>query len=263
MTDERTEQILRRTLAPEIPDENMNQNLKRKMEGKMRELNEKTFRTERGRKRHRTGRTVAMAAALCLVFGTIGVASSGKISSVISKSRPNEFRNFGQLSEAESKAGYEIKAVDSFGNGYSFSGMSIDYAQELDEGGNVLGEYKGIDISYEKEGADGLVLDTMEAVHYHGNEAPAVQTAQIGGIEVSYSISTYKWVPAGYELTPEDRQNLLRSDYNISEGADEISENQVSHASWIENGVYYCITNISGVTPADVMFQMASELIMQ
>ncbi|MBO5486455.1 MAG: hypothetical protein J5988_05940, partial [Eubacterium sp.] len=66
MTDERVEQILRQTLAPDVPDENLNRNLKRQMEEKKmkkRFLNVK--------------RAAILAAACCLLIGTVGVASSG------------------------------------------------------------------------------------------------------------------------------------------------------------------------------------------
>ena len=62
-------------------------------------------------------------------------------------------------------------------------------------------------------------------------------------------------------MTAEDIENLERSDYNISEGADEDSENQVSSAVWVKDGVRYELISLYKATPAEMLFEMAEELI--
>ena len=84
---------------------------------------------------------------------------------------------------------------------------------------------------------------------------------EIDAVEVNYYVDTYKWVTVEYELTAEDIENLERSDYNISEGADEDSENQVSSAVWVKDGVRYELISLYNATPADMLFEMAEELI--
>lgn len=253
MTDERVEQILRQTLAPDIPDENLNRNLKRQMEEKKmkkRFLNVK--------------RAAILAAACCLLIGTVGVASSGKIAMLVSGFYHKEFDSLAQLSAAESSAGFRIKAMESFQNGYVFSDMCVDDTKALDENRNTVETYKQINISYSKAGESNLYFHAMEAFHAHEeNKRPADKTMGINGVEVRYYADTYKNVPAGYELTPEDEENLKRSDYYISEGADEISVNQHSYVIWYQDGVKYSIMNIREATPAEELFGMAKELIEQ
>ena len=84
----------------------------------------------------------------------------------------------------------------------------------------------------------------------------------IEGIEVEYYLSTYKWVPVDYELTEEDKKNMEKDNYFISDGASEISENLVSGVSWVQDGIYYHIGNVHGKTEPEVLFQMAEELIL-
>lgn len=253
MTDERMEQILRQTLAPEIPDENLNRNLKSRMEEKR--MKKKIFNMKR---------TIVLAAAGCLLIGTVGVASSGKISTLVSGFYHKAFSSFAQLPAAESSAGFRIKAMESFQNGYIFSEMCVDNVKGLDENGNTIENYKEINIDYTKAGESDLHFYAMENSHSHeGKKRASDKTMGINGVEVRYYIDTYKNVPAGYELTEEDEENLKRSDYYISEGVDEISVNQHSYVIWSQDGVRYTIMNIYGVTPAEELFSMAKELIEQ
>lgn len=251
MTNEKLNEILQKTLAPVEPDMDLNENLKMKMEGK------------NNMKRFSVKKAVILAAACCLVVGMVSVASSG-VAYITSHSRPNEYTSFGQLESVEERAGFSIHAVEQFSNGYQFKEMCVSGTENRSENGNVLTQYSGIDIEYSKDGEDTITLNTDEAKNLSAdtsNRVPVAQT-QIDGIAVSYYVDTYKWVPAGYELTPEDEANMKRNDYYISDGADEISENQVACAVWVQDGIHYSLMNINNATPADVMFQMAQELIM-
>lgn len=250
MTDRELDELLQKTLAPVEPRADLNKNLKRKMEdGRMKHFSVK--------------KTVGLAAACCLLIGTVSVASSGIVASMVAHSRPGEFTSFDQLSEAEAKAGYSIHAVDAFSNGYQFEEMSIEHGQNLDENGNELGKYKGIDISYCKQGQDAIHLNVKQISDMMADEnaqLPAATTT-VDGITISYYVDTYKWVPADYELTAEDKANEQRDDYYISYGADEVSENQVSYVIWEQGDVYYCLMNVRSATPAETLFQMAEEII--
>ena len=253
MTNERMDQILRQTLAPEIPDEFLNRSLKRKMEEKgMKNSKAKHFSVKKA---------ALLTAACCLLIGTVGVASSGVINSIVSWTRPNEFKCFDQLSDAEAKAGYKIKAAEEFHNGYKFSDMSISHCEGQDKEGNVLESYKEINIDYEKAGEVPLYFHAMEAAFSHDDGLTPVRTIGINGIEVKYYVDTYKYVPVGYELTDEDEENLKRSDYYISEGADEISVEKHSSVVWIQNEIRYHILSMDKVTSAEELFGMAEELI--
>ena len=248
MTDEKIDQILRQTLSPIIPDENLNQNLKREME-------------EKKVKHFNMKKMVILAAACCLLAGTVSVASSGKIVTIISGTGLNTVTSFDKLSKMEEEAGFEIDAVENFSNGYAFSEMSIDNYTGMDENDNTVSQNKGICVIYEKTGNDPLFLETEKSIYNDEDDRAPVQTVHINGVEVNYYVDTYKWVTVEYELTAEDVENLERSDYNISEGADEDSENQVSSAVWVKDGVRYELISLYKATPAEMLFEMAEELI--
>lgn len=250
LNEEKVDMILKSALSPVTPDERMNQRLKQELEGKkMKKFNMK--------------KVVICVAACCLLMGTVSIASSGIISYTTVHSWAFDERDFLKLEKLEKKAGFSVKAVEQFQNGYQFSDMSIDHNADHDENGNVIGQYKGIDFSYKKQGEDMLYMNTQLAeTAYEEMEREPDVVQVIENIEVKYYLDTYKWVPGDYELTDEDKKNMEKDNYFISMGASEVSENQVSGVSWIQDGIYYHIGNVYGKTEPDILFQMAEELIM-
>lgn len=250
MNEEKVDKMLKQALSPVIPDEELNQQLKRKMEGnKVKHIKLK--------------KVIILAAACCLMIGTVSIASSGIISYVGGHSSAFGEKDFTKLEKLENEAGFSIKALENFQNGYSFSQMVICDMADYDENDNEVAKYKGISIEYEKEGEAELTIDAEEEIHvHHEDEREPDHTLTIDGIEVKYFVDTYKWVPADYELTEEDKANMERDDYFISYGADEVSENLVSYVIWTQDGIHYLINNIHDKTEPEILFQMAQELIM-
>jgi len=250
LNEEKVDIILKNALSPVAPGEIMNQRLKQELEGK----NMKKFNTKK---------LIICVAACCLLLGTVSIASSGMISFSTVHSLAFGERNFAKLDELEAEAGFSVKAVEQFQNGYQFSNMSIANHSDHDENGNAIKHYKGIDFTYKKEGSDKLGINVQQAatIQQEMEREPDV-IQMIDNIEVKYYLNTYKWVPGDYELTPEDKKNLEKDNYFISMGASEVSENQVSSVCWVQDGIYYDIVNVFGETEPEVFFQMAEELIM-
>lgn len=250
MNEEKIDQLLQQALSPVIPDEKLNQRLKREMEGKK-------------MKKFMIKKVILIAAACCLMLGTVSIASSGIVSYVTSHSKAYGEKDFTKLAELEKEAGFSIKALETFTNGYAFSQMMITDNTDHDENGNALSHYKGISLNYEKSGEDKLFIDVEQEANVHSaNEREPDQTMMIGDIEVKYYLDTYKWVPADYELTEADKINMEKDNYNISYGTDKVSENFVSSVNWVQNGIWYSIMNIYDKTEPEVLLEMAQELIM-
>lgn len=254
MKNEELNQILLKALSSVTPEESCNCNLKRRMEEKEME--------KRGRKVFSTKKVVLLAAACCLLIGSVSVAASGEIVSLISGYYSKEYTDFSALTAAENDAGFQVKAVESFRNGYAFSELSVTDTEGVDEEKNVLEHYRDMNFTYEKSGENELHIHTMEAVHAHENpERIPAKKIVIQGIQAEYYVDTYKWVPVDYELTEKDKENLKRSDYFISEGADSISENQIATLIWVQNGIRYSISDDTATVPTEILFSMAEELI--
>ena len=254
-TNKDMDNLLRHALAPVQPSEQQNKQLKLKMEAYAASRKEGTIMKFRKKK------ILALSAAACAILATVAVASSGMISYISSYSAANEYTSFSQLEQLETKAELDIRAIEQFQNGYSFAEMYVNYCTNHDESGNALSRYKGIHITYQKDGEPDIWLDTAPANDIAGSRTP-VQTQTIQGITVSYFSDTYKFVPADYELTPEDEANQQREDYFISRGSDEIEITTMSTVSWEQDGVHYSLIcdNPDGFS-AETLFDMAAELI--
>lgn len=248
MKDEEIDQILRQTLSPIVPDECLNQNLKREME-------------EKKVKRFNIKKMIILASACCLLVGTVSMAASGKIVTIIAGSGLSAVTDYDQLFRLEEMAGFEVDAVETFSNGYAFSEMYIDNYTGLDSGNNVVSENKGISISYEKAGEDMLFLKTENSIYHDEEERTPAQTVNINGVAVNYYVDTCEWVTVEYEVTAEELVARERSDDNSSDGADENSKDQVSSAVWVKDGVRYELISLYKATPAEVLLEMAEELI--
>lgn len=250
INEEKIDQMLKQALSPVTPDEEINQKIKQELEG-------------RKMKKFKVKKVMMCVAACCLMLGTVSIASSGIVQSIVSSSLAIGEKDFTKLGELEAEAGFSVKAIEQFQNGYQFSDMTITNNTGYDENGNAMTHYKGIDFTYKKEGEDSLSLNTEQEINMQADtEQNPDEVKIIEGIEVKYYLSTYKWVPVDYELTEEDKKNMEKDNYFISDGASEISENLVSGVSWVQDGIYYHIGNVHGKTEPEVLFQMAEELIL-
>ena len=251
INEEKIDQMLKQALSPVTPDKEINQKLKQELEG-------------RKMKKFKVKKTVLLVAACCMLLGTVGLASSGIISYTSAWSWSSGEKDFTKLGELEAEVGFSVKAIEQFQNGYQFSDMTITNNTGYDENGNAMTHYKDIAFTYKKDGEDTLSIhvEREENAQSYEEREPDL-TKSIEDIEVTYKTDTYKWVPAGYEPTEEDKINMERDDYFISEGGeDPISEGFVSHVTWVQDGIYYSIMNAHGKTEPEVLFQMAEELIL-
>lgn len=250
INEKKIDQMLKQALSPVTPDKEINQKLKQELEG-------------RKMKKFKVKKTVLLVAACCMLLGTVGLASSGIISYTSAWSWSSGEKDFTKLGELEAEVGFSVKAIEQFQNGYQFSDMTITNNTGYDENGNAMTHYKGMDFTYKKDGEDSLSLNTEQEINMQADtEQKPDEVKIIEGIEVEYYLSTYKWVPVDYELTEEDKKNMEKDNYFISDGASEISENLVSGVSWVQDGIYYHIGNVHGKTEPEVLFQMAEELIL-
>lgn len=248
MTDEKMNQLLQETLSSEMPGEQLNRNIKRKME-------------EMGMKKHFSmKKAMIMAAVCCLLVGTVSIASSGVVSYIVSSEGADVFTEFEQLEQAEQRAGFQVRAKENFDNGYLFQEVNVSETKDMDENDNVLSTYREIGFIYEKSG-EKVYIHTLSSENAQQDmERKPDNGIEIGGINVGYYVDTYKFVPTDYVLTAEDEANMQRDDYFISSGADEVSEARVSYVVWYQDDIRYSIM-VYREMPAAELFGMAAELI--
>ncbi len=253
MTDERINELLQETLTAK-PEEFLNQRIKNRImaEGAGKENKMKKFKMKR---------TIVIAAAFCLLFGTVVVASTGIMYSV-SHSVRGEYTDYSDLAKAEERAGISLKVPESFTNGYGFEEASVVESEDRGENDEVIDTYKQIMTAYTKSGEEKIaVYATPEQFFEVGEPEGADNITQIDGIDVFYFVTTYKSVPADYELTEEDIRRQEEEGLQLGIGAAEVSEKQVCNCMWIQDGVGYDMLCMDSVIPSETMFDMAGEII--
>lgn len=221
---------------------------------------------ERNMKYFSVKRVVIGVAAACLIVGTVCMAGSGLKTYVGGGSAVPEYTKFEDLAKAEKKAGFEVNAVEMFHNGYRLESINVDFSAIVNEAGQKEEELKDIHMQYKKDGK-GFFLMVRELFQsedpemiVRGDKVPD-QVLQIGDVEVVFNRYTYKFVPVGYELTEEDKKNLERDDYEISEGSDEVEIMQNMSVVWLDDGILYHIGGFDLPFSAEEMLNMAKEVI--
>ncbi len=209
-------------------------------------------------------RAALLAAVICVFCAATVFAISGIIHSTgtYPMAGTGEYTSLNALPEIEKRVGYEITAPRAFSNGYAFGRCTVTGEAAFDENNEVLREYYGVVIAYEKPGAETVTLNLSPVLTLSSaGERPApTLTRAVDGVEVRYSLDHYKLVPPDYEKTAGDLAAEAAGHYYISFGSESIEEHDYEFASFVLNGAEYVImdTNADG---ADALFRMAAEVI--
>ncbi|MCR5649640.1 MAG: hypothetical protein K6F86_00485 [Lachnospiraceae bacterium] len=254
MTDERINELLYATRTGIHPDDTLIQRTKNMITAK---ANGK----EHGMKRTGIKKALVFAAVFCLLSSTIVVAHGLKKASVM-RNTAGEFTEYADIAKAEKKAGIEIKAPESFSNGYAFKEASVLYCEDLGDNKETIQKYEGISVEYTKDGSDIITLDAQPAQFFDMVflDKPQNKTS-IDGIDVRYYSHAYKGVPTDYVLTEEDIRREKEEGLQIVYGAKEPYERQMCNCMWIQDGIGYDLLCVTATIPAEKMYEMAEELI--
>lgn len=215
-------------------------------------------KSEQSRKHFSVKKFAIGVAAACLLIS--GGVFAGKTTGYISGGTMGTY-TYGELAKAEGKLGFSADVVENFDNGYSFVEMQVMKTSAMDENQNRLYTFPELNVEYAKGGVKDISLYADKRPEKGVNDKKADMTDQCGDIALRYDIYTYKLVPVGYEMTEEDKANLARDDYEISEGADSIQYSRISHVTWEKEGVYYDLLGSDTELSGEEMIGMAKELI--
>jgi len=200
---------------------------------------------------------IGVAAACLLLSGSI---FAGKTAMYISGMRLGTY-SFEEQGKAEEKLGFAVNLVESFGNGYRFEEMEVFETRAADENADTLYTFPELNVEYERDGVRDIDLYVDQKPEWEEWAKVPDMEEQYGDIALRYDVVTYKFVPEGYELTEEDRANMERDDYEISEGSDEVEIAQMSSVRWNMDGVHYHLLGSDTALSGEEMFTMAKELI--
>ena len=204
-------------------------------------------------------------AVIAGILASTACLAGGAVTSIVSHGHPEWMRlAYEDIEKAEKDLGFEVQAVKTFNNGYTFKDLDIIENKGVDDEGNVMENYKSASIRYIKENAPEVSLDIEKKKDYMGNRT-ANETKQYKGMTLSYYLDHYKFVPEDYELTAEDKANLEREDYEISygfdAGSDEIEENEIYSVDWEIGDVSYNLMVFDTDMTTEELFGMVEEII--
>ncbi len=207
---------------------------------------------------------VAAAAALCILIPT-GVYAGGKITGYASSLKSGStYTSYGDLEESQKDAGFTFASVESFSNGYTFSEMEISDVDKIDDEFNRMDSFKEWWGRYTREDSPeiSLVIHGVLPEAAEDTTEPT-ETTVINGVNVSYNLDHYKFVPENYELTAEDEANMAGPHYYISYGSDTVEESDVSYITWNKEGIQYSLMCFESAVEAEELYEMAGEIMMQ
>lgn len=204
-------------------------------------------------------KTALVAAAIC-ILGSITAMGLGKTETITSgSSRANTITSFAAAEARQGNLDTHVKMIEKFSNGYTFKEAVPTDEVGMDKDGNVTGKETTLHLTYVKDGAVDVSVSSGR-LSLESEREPDVAMALEDGTELKYSTMMNKFVPAGYEITEEEKKLQEEGKLNIGIGASEIRHIPSSSVIWTQDEITYCLFTFSQDMSADEMLGMAREI---
>ena len=217
--------------------------------------------TPKMRKRKLPWKALVAAALIPLLTITAYAGDVLNIRTLVSGMTHYTSSQFSDMDKAMEKAGFQMDVKESFTSGFTFDKVYVEDTRGLDENDREVLKYREVQVNYRN--ADGLRLCLFahpDIEEITDSESPVAQTAQIGGVTVTYYHDHYKCVPVDYERTEAEKQwEAIPGNY-ISYGTDAVEDADVAFACWEKDGVRYTIMDSGAKVTPQTLFAMAKEL---
>ena len=221
---------------------------------------EKENQTMKNKKR--TVYILLAAAIICLMSITAYAAGLLNIHSYFSGSS-KIYDEYSDIGHALAQVGLQAEIPEAFTNGFRFHSAEVQDWDAMDENGEQVLTFKELIAYYKDE------QGKMLALRLRGNleelpkdERTPVSEKTVGGVELKFYRSIYRFVPEDYQLSQEEKEWANQPGHYVSYGADEIQEKIASFLLWTENGISYSIMNLGwDAFESDTLFMMAEEMI--
>lgn len=202
----------------------------------------------------------AIAAALCLTTATC--FAFGKISSFVGHSHWVE-GDFPTASKMEQVLNSRPDIVESFSNGFQFIRYSVGETTSQDENGATLETKPRVSLQYENAAGQWIALDIRPVFTGETFGGEKVTAITYDNTTLYYFVQHHKFVPANYEITPEDQARIDSGELAMGYGADTVEECDMTNISWVDDGMHYSLIGQDLDLDEDDMVQMAAEIISQ
>ena len=213
------------------------------------------------RKRKLPWKILVAAALIPLLTVTAFAADVLNIRTLVSGMTHYTSSQFSDMDKVMDKAGFEMDVKERFHNGFAFEKAYVEDTRGLDENDREVLKYKEVQVNYRN--ADGIRLCLFAQPDVKGivdSDSPVAQTAQIGGVTVTYYLDHYKFVPANHELTEAEKQWQEIPGNYISYGSEAVKDTDVAFLCWEKDGIRYSLMDSGAKVTPQVLFAMAAEL---
>ena len=205
---------------------------------------------------------ILVAAALIPLLTITAYASDAlNIRTLVSGMTHYTSSQFSDMDKIMDKAGFQMDVKETFHNGFTFDKVYVEDTRGLDENDREVLKYREVEVNYRNDDGVRLCLFAQPDIEeITDSESPVAQTAQIGGVTVSYHLDHYKFVPPDYQLSEAEKQWQEIPGNYISYGSEAVKETDVAFLCWEKDGIRYSFMDSGAKVTPQTLFAMAAEL---
>lgn len=213
----------------------------------------------KGISRKKLVRTAVLAAVIAVLL-TVGAYAAGNGGAGMWTMHDTQsYKRLPSAAQCVRDVGYIPVLMDSFANGYAYSGGNVRVHQAYDAGMTLTEQTRGVFFEYEKDG-DSVNFD--QYVSFSGDiEMDGAPAATVGDMEIYYSRRLYKIVPDGYKLTERDiaDRESGRVVFSYGDKSSAVEETVVTSAQWRKGDRYFILQQLDGALDEAELVDMACE----
>lgn len=205
----------------------------------------------------------AMIASFCCIALLSGSLIAGTIAKSWIGHGDHRYQTFPTAQKVQKDLGFLPNYVESLPGGFEFVFGGKDESSLVDEQGKSIVDTKGMSLSYAQPGSKDMLTLGVEQIpqQYMTYDHMQVLENTYKGYTFYFSEQMYKFVPADYVLTEEDKNAQAAGTLEISYGSDEVSVEQIQSIWWNDGDIRYYIMGSDFGFTADEMVEMAQAVI--
>ena len=215
---------------------------------------------EKGMRNMKRGRVIILAAAICLVLGTVAFAASVGGYSISRTDKATEQTDYDKLGAIAEKAGFSFDSVENFSNGFQFESMNTSDCENVDAEGNSQ-PYQSVKIAYSNSENQKVLLNIAPA-EFAKFDGKFTESFKLKDTDCYYNVQLMKLIPEGYIMSEEEKQQMEDGTVWFSSGGEdqEVEELTWYFMSWTDGDCYYNLSTDEIQLSGEEMFSMAKEI---
>lgn len=209
------------------------------------------------------GRRLAAMVASFILVGSITVLGATMGKSWVGHSHL-KYKTFPSQEKILKDVGFVPKYPESLPGGFEYANGGTGESTLSDDAGNVLTKTKELTLGYKRaNGNSSINLSITQIEEKFLDDKESQLVGELNGINLYHYQKDYKFVPANYELTEEDKRAYEAGELEISSGTSDISYCNIQSLSWYEDGLQYMIMGSDHSFILEEVIDMAKFIIEQ